>query len=255
MKNCNNIQEKLIGYIEKDLPKEESDLVKNHLNSCKECEEELKNIQSFLTVLSSEKQEIPTDNLRFTFNKMLSEEKLTSNTKVIPLKPEKKWKEYLRIVASIVVVVSAFLIGKYQADIKSISAINQSKKEQKVVAMLDNQSASKRILAIDLSEEFTTKNTKIIEALISRLFNDENTNVRLASAEALSKFTSLEIVRNSLIKALETEKEATVQIELIQILAKIQEKRAVKPMKILLKKEETPTFVKHKLQYGISELM
>ena len=121
--------------------------------------------------------------------------------------------------------------------------------------MLENQSASKRILAVSNSEKINQPDTKIIEALINRLYYDKNTNVRLAAAETLAKFSSQEMVKTALIKSLETEKVASVQIELIQILAKIQEKRALEPMRKLLQKEETPNYVKQELAYNIPSLL
>ena len=120
---------------------------------------------------------------------------------------------------------------------------------------MEDSSASKRILAVSNTEEFTTKDTKIIEALINRLFFDKNTNVRLAAAEALSKFSSEIIVRDALIKSLETDKSTSIQIELITILSKIQEKRAIKPMRKMLENEETPQYVKQQLQANLSTLL
>lgn len=257
MKNCNNIQDKFIDYIEKTLPNTTVEQVENHLKNCENCTQELSKMQQLLNVISLDVEELPSKKVRLNFDKILSEEKekLTSEVKIIPLKPKHDWKHYLRIVASIAVVLSAFLIGKYQSNVTTQTAHHPTKKEQKVLAMLHNDSASKRIQATDLSEEIIQPDNKIIEALISRLFNDENTNVRLSSAEALAKFSSSEMVRNALIKALETDTEPTVQIELIQILTKIQEKRALEPMQKLLKKEKTPPFLKQELKHNIASLL
>lgn len=255
MKNCNHIKEKLIDFIELNLSKTEIELVENHLQNCENCTKELREMQQLFNVINSDVEELPSKSLQLKLDDFLSEEKKKLNTKIVQLKPKQDWKQYLRIVASITIVVSAFLIGKNQSNITNKIANKSSKKEQKVLAMLTNKSASKRIHAIDLSEEITKPNNIIIEALVSRLFNDENTNVRLASAEALAKFSSSETVRNALIKALETDKEPTVQIELIQILAEIQEKRALKPMKKLLELEETPSYIKQKLKLNIAQLL
>ncbi|MGB0892253.1 MAG: HEAT repeat domain-containing protein, partial [Flavobacteriaceae bacterium] len=150
-----------------------------------------------------------------------------------------------------------FLLGRYQSNQQKITAAHQQKVQQEnnVLAMLENQSASKRILAVSNSEKINQPDTKIIEALIQRLYYDKNTNVRLAAAETLAKFSSQEMVKTALIKSLETEKVASVQIELIQILAKIQEKRALEPMQKLLQKEETPNYVKQELAYNIPSLL
>ena len=52
-----------------------------------------------------------------------------------------------------------------------------------------------------------------------------------------------------------TDKSTSVQIELIQILAKIQERKAIKPMEKMLKSEETPQYVKQQLQLNLPSLL
>jgi len=79
--------------------------------------------------------------------------------------------------------------------------------------------------------------------------------VRLAAVEALSKFTSEEMVKTALIKSLETDKDPAIQIELIQILSKIQEKRALEPMKKLLENKDVPSYVKQELQSNLPNLL
>ncbi len=252
---CNDIEKKLIGFIEGELTKQESSFIQNHINSCNNCQEEVAQMQSFLGVIDSDIEETPSANLKMNFDAFLAQEK--NQTKVVQLQPKTNWKSHLRIAASILIVVSAFLIGKHQSgeDQLTIAEKQKIKEEKQVLALLENQSASKRIQAIDLSEEFTKTDTKIIDALINKLFNDKNVNVRLAAAEALSKFSSLEKVKAALIKSLETEKVSSMQIELIQILGKIQEKRALEPMRKLLENKETPNYVKQELQYNIASLL
>lgn len=259
---CNEIEDKLTDFIAKKLSESTTSDVQKHLNSCASCQKEFTEMESFLSVLEKDVPKAPSDRLRSNFEELLAAEKQKNEPKVISLKETKKadWKSYLRVAASVLLVVSAFLLGKYQSDIskdKIITAAHQQKitKQNNVLALIENQSASKRIQAIDFTQEFTNTDTKIIQAIINRLFFDDNTNVRLAAAEALSKFSSLEMVKAAFIKSLETEKDAIVQIELIQVLAKIQEKRALKPMKNLLKNKQTPDYVKQELQYNISHLL
>ncbi len=252
---CNDIENKLIGFIEGELTKQESSLIQNHIDSCSNCKDEVNEMKSFLRVLDTDAEETPSANLKMNFDAFLEQEK--KQTKVVQLQPKNNWKSHLRIAASILIVVSAFLIGKHQSGKNQLTIAERQKikEEKQVLALLENQSASKRIQAIDLSEEFTKTDTKIIDALINKLFNDKNVNVRLAAAEALSKFSSLEKVKAALIKSLETEKVSSMQIELIQILGKIQEKRALEPMRKLLKNKETPNYVKQELQYNIASLL
>jgi HEAT repeat protein len=249
---CKNIQSQFTVYLEGSLTEVENFDIKNHLKTCDNCSKELQEMKFFLTVLNNEKIEVPTNNLKSNFDKMLAEEIAKDQTKVVQLQPKQDWKSFLRIAASIAIVISSFLIGKFSSnDTLTTNATAQ----KNVLAMIENNSASKRILAVNTAEKFTKNDTKIIEALMNRLFFDKNTNVRLAAAETLSKFSSEEIVRDALIKSLETDKNTSVQIELIEILAKIQEKRAIKPMEKMLNSEETPLYVKQQLQLNLPSLL
>lgn len=254
MMKCSEIQENLSQYIDGSLSEVANSEIKKHLQTCDDCQKELDETTSFLEFLESQELEIPSSNLKANFNKMLAAEIESNQSKVVQLQPQQDWKSFLKIAASVVIVVSAFLFGKYQSDISKIAGIQEENK-QEVLAMLANNSASKRILAVTNAEEFSKKDIKIIEALINRLFFDKNANVRLTAAETLFKFSSEEIVKDALIKSLATEKNALVQIELIHILAKIQEKRAIKPMEKILTNEDTPDFVKQEIQISLPNLL
>jgi len=254
---CNDIENKLIDYIEDNLTKEESLNINKHLDACSTCQKEVNEMKLFLGAIDNDIQETPSNNLKLNFEAFLNEEK--KQTKVIPLQSKTNWKSHIRIAASILIVVSAFLIGKHQSSLGtielSLAEKQKTKKEKQVLALLENQSASQRILAVSNAEKFSENDTKIIDALINKLFNDENINVRLAAAEVLSKFSTLEKVKAALIKSLETEKVPSMQIELIQILGNIQEKRALESMRELLENEETPNYVKQEIQYNIPNLL
>lgn len=251
--NCKDIENKLIDYLDNKLTKTEQNAVELHLKNCESCQKELNQLQLVITAISEEKEEIPSSELRSNFKKILQKELKKETTAVVAINTN-KWKTYLQVAASILVLVSAFLLGKYQNTLKNTVAV-VNKEQSSILAMFNNTSASKRILAVNNSQKFTKENTVIIQAIIDKLFYDENTNVRLAAAEALAKFSSLEMVKKALVKALETEKDPMIQIELIHILAKIQEKRALTPMKRLLNQEETPNYVKHELASTITNLL
>ncbi len=251
---CNSVKNQLIDFVEGNLTKEEAFKIQSHINSCTDCKKEIDQMQLLFGIIAKDSQEIPSKNIQQKFAVFLEKEQ---QQKVVQLQPTNNWKTFFRVAASILIVITAFVIGKYQSNPNRVTLAEkqQLKKENRVLTLLKNQSASKRIKAIDLSQGFNTTDHKIIDALIAKLFNDENINVRLAAAEALSKFSSLEKVKAALIKSLETEKAPSMQIELIQILAKIQEKRALKPMKKLLQDKETPNYVKQELQYNIASLL
>ena len=256
---CNTVQNQLIDYIEGNLSKKDANEFITHIESCDSCKMDVKEMRQLLSEMSNSIIEHPSEGLRSNFEQMLADENKSKQAKIVKLQSKTNWKSYLRIAASIALIFGAYFFGKYQTNNPKETdlVLNEQKiKDQKsLLAMIENQSASKRIQAVNNSEKFEKTDTKIIQAIINRMFFDENTNVRLAAAEALSKFASLEMVKSALIKSLETEQSAIVQIELIQILAKIQEKRALEPMKRLLNKKDVPNYLKQELQYNISSLL
>jgi HEAT repeat protein len=84
---------------------------------------------------------------------------------------------------------------------------------------------------------------------------DTNINVRLAAAEALAKYSDIEMVKTAFIDALSTEKDPSLQIAIIHFLVKTQEKRALDPMQKLLEQPDTPDYVKAEVNSGMSQII
>ncbi|WP_299838320.1 HEAT repeat domain-containing protein [uncultured Tenacibaculum sp.] len=249
---CKEIQDKLMAYVMHEVSDTERNLIEEHIESCDACQLELKNTQLLIEALGEVKEEQPGITIKHRFETALQEEIKLEKSKVVRLETKQEWKSYLRVAASVVILISGYFLGKMS---NNEPEINSNKEQQALFVLLENQSASKRILAISKTTTYSVDDTRIIDALINKMFVDKNINVRLAAVEALTKFSSLEKVRNALLKALETDTEPSVQIELIQVLAEIQEKRALIPMKKLLDHEETPDYVKQELAYNMPTLI
>ena len=258
---CDNVQNKIVDYIENNMSENEATAMKTHMETCNKCQIELEEMQEFLGKVTDDELEQPSKNLRMNFEKMIAEEKELQQTKVVKLKPKTNWKSYLQIAATILLVVSSFLIGRNQnselhkTEVAKLENESVISKQNTILALMNNQSASKRIQGLEYAEEFTDLDPEIIEALVKRMLNDENTNVRLTAVNALQNFISSEKVKDGFIKALDTENDPAIQMTLIQSLVKIQAKKALKPMQHLLEKEETQPFVKKEIEIALSNII
>jgi len=123
------------------------------------------------------------------------------------------------------------------------------------LAMLDNRSASKRIQAVNYTEDIKMPDNQVLEAIIGRLQKDDNINVRLAAAGSLSRFQENQLVKDAFITTLETEENPEVQIAIIQFLVHVKEERSVKPMKKLLNQPEVPQYVKYQVNQGLAQIL
>jgi HEAT repeat protein len=123
------------------------------------------------------------------------------------------------------------------------------------LSLMENESASKRLQAVSYAKTVAQPNNEILKVLIAKMNNDKHTNVRLAAAIALAKFAENTNVRHALIKTLETEENANMQIELIQILVDIEEKRVIPVMKKLLRNNETPSYIKDQINSELKQII
>jgi len=262
--DCKTIEPHIVDYLDGQLSTEESQNIKNHIASCAACKANYEETKSLFLAFKNVEEETPSDNLRTGFYKLLEEEKLLHDAKIVQFTKQKKefpWKQAFQIAASIVFMLGGYFIGSHtskQTSNQKISALQQETvelREDMMLAMIENQSPSKRIQAVNFTESFAKPDIKILEALIGRMQYDGNMNVRLAAAEALSEFPKSTIVKDAFIEALTTQKDPSLQIAIIQFLVKIQEKRAIAPMQQLLEHVDTPDFVKEQVNSGISQII
>lgn len=254
-----HISDLLLDYLDNLLDDEVKIEVEVHLKDCAFCTEEFNNLRTLYAAFESEEVIVAPDKIRANFYGQLELEKQNYD-KVLGLNnndslPENSWKiNILKIAASIAILVGSFMFGEYlqmqkgNAKIATLTNESLELKQTAMLSLMENKSASKRIKGVNYIDDFSNPDKAIINALINRMLYDTNTNVRLTAVEALGKFVDSEDVKKAFIVALGVEKNPNIQIPLIHILVKIQEKNAVNPMEHLLMQEETETFVKEQIK-------
>ncbi len=262
--NCNNIEQRIVDFIDDQLTTDEAEQVQKHIETCANCKVLYDETILLFKAFNDEEEQVPSENLREEFYELLEEEKQLLNPKVVQFNKQEKefpWKRAFQVAASIIFLFMGYFLGSHKTGKdanKQIIALQKETNELKegmVLAMIENQSVSKRIQAVNYTEGFEKPDVKILEALIERMQYDGNINVRLAAAEALSEFPESIMVKDAFIEALTTQKSPSLQIAIIQFLVKIQEKRAIAPMKQLLEHSDTPDFVKEQVNDGILQII
>jgi len=261
-----HILDAIPDYLEGNLTKAESEKIAAHIAQCNVCKKEVQDYKKLFNAFKEEPSAQPSTTLKENFLKVLEEEK-QQTVKVVSLRqntPSNKnnwFMGLLKVAASIALLITAFYSGRYfksQETQQQIAQIEQEQLQLKQTAMmslLKNQSASKRIQAVSYIEDFKNPDYEVVKALTDRMLHDENTNVRLAAVEALTRFSTSKQVKMAFVEALSIEKDPSVQIAIIQNLVKLQEKNAVAPMKKLLEQEDTQPFVKDEINQVLSEII
>ena len=141
------------------------------------------------------------------------------------------------------------------ADVKKQLARLEAANKEVMLTLIKEKSASERLRAVNLTSNLSDVDNRIIDALLTTLNTDSNVNVRLTTVEALSQFTKHPKVRTGLIKSIAQQDSPLVQIALVDIMIDLQEKRSVKALQDLLKKQDLNEAVKGRVKQGIQVLL
>ena len=195
---CDDIDALLIEHLEGRLSPAMRTDIEKHLRTCEACRHNLEEYRILFRVIEHDKAEVPGPVLREKFNLMLQSEINIDATSQILKKEEaenkvkaiNKYPVWLRVAASIILVAGSIVIGmkiapqKQNDNAARIANLDKEVKEMKEALMfnlLNDESASERIKAVNYVEEIKNPDQKILNALINTLNTDKNVNVRLAA--------------------------------------------------------------------------
>lgn len=163
------------------------------------------------------------------------------------------------------VVTIIFLIGlltgnlftpfqDYRQQMNQLSSEVSEMREVMMLSLLDDQSPSERLKAVNISTDISSADDRIISALLKTLNSDPNVNVRLASIEALLRHADNPAARQGLVESISKQESPQIQVALADAMLALQETRSVDDLKQLLEKEELDSNVRDKLKNTIAAL-
>lgn len=205
----------------------------------------------------------PSLALDHKFHEMLREEKSRS-------RPSLDWKSFFSMerlfprlaLASVLIVVG--FIGGYFTNSSSlpeddkVSLLTQQiadLQEMVMLSLLEKESATDRLKAVNLTHEMDEASTQVTKALLKTLNHDENVNVRLAALEALKPYTKEGQVREELIHSIGKQESPLVQVALAELMGTLQEKSSVEELQKILRDDKTPEEIKKKIQETIQVMI
>lgn len=219
----------------------------------------LEEIQDFerleRNILAMEAPE-PTASLDSRFHQMLRDEKKSAAPR---WKASFNWSDLVpRLAFAATTLMVGLAVGyllrspaKKERQIEALSHEIGELKEMMMLSMLEKESATDRLKAVNLTQGMDQASIKVTNALLKTLNNDDNVNVRLAALDALRPFIRDSQVREALIRSIANQKSPLVQVALAELMAALQEKAAIEELQKILKDSETPSDIKKKIQESI----
>lgn len=265
---CEEVEAAMIDYLDNVLDNAHRENIEKHLLTCERCMDEVKDFQHILQSMSATDMEKPDDSLRLNFYHMLQSEinktKVGMKRKTRPA--ETNWSSpWIKVAAGIALLLAGAFIGRIISPAeKQGNAPNQlaelksevtEMKKMLMFTMLNEESPSQRLKAVNYSEEIVNPDQKVIGALLNTLNKDKNVNVRLAALYSLARFSDSQQVRDSLVKSLGIQNEPIIQIALMNILTEKREIKAVAPMRKIMSDQNVLKEVKETAKKGIEVLL
>lgn len=263
------MEDLMIDYVEGNLEGELRNHVERTIEKSAEWKLEFERLSKVLNLMGETAELKPDASLRMDFDAMLAEEmESEQGAKQVQMQPnmqstvepsKNQW--FMRIAASVALVALGGVIGvlvmKNQQNQEELAALKTEMEMTRniVMASLQNQSsASNRLSGVNTAMALEVSDKEIVTALVNTMNTDDNTNVRLAAVSALARFSDEVEVRKELLKALETQKDPLVLINLINLMVQLKEEKAIAPLKVLMENSEVLDAVKDEAQMGVFKL-
>jgi hypothetical protein len=208
----------------------------------------------------------PSEQMRKSFDAMLREKSEQQKTD-----PEAKLLHQIEhffskkrtqlFAAAAAVFVTGMLAGNlftpfqdYRQQMQQLSNEVSEMRQVMLLSLLDAQSPTERLRAVNISSDISRADDRVISALLKTLNNDPNVNVRLASIEALLRHASNPRVREGLVKAISHQKSPQIQVALADAMITLQEPQSVNELRRLLNQDKLDSSVRNKLKNTIAAL-
>jgi hypothetical protein len=166
-----------------------------------------------------------------------------------------------RLAFASVLLVVGFLSGYFIMQPRSDQQVSvltneiADLKEMVMLSMLEKESATERLKAVNLSTEMDEPSKKVTEALIETLNKDSQVNVRLAALDALKPYLGNATVREALVNSIAHQESPMVQVSLAEVMVALQAKESVREFEKIIQSDRTPDDVKKRIEESIQTLI
>ena len=268
---CREMESLTVDSLSGRLDPKKKGAVEAHLESCAACRESLGRLREVWNRLADLPVSDPGPGLRERFDAALSEEKrkaaASGGTSVRRPFAGFRFGERLfggpvpAFAVPLSLVVLGFLAGfsvRGALPGNGETAVLRSEvsemRHMLTLSLLNQPASSDRLRGVQVSRQVPDPDASVQEALLNALNHDSSVGVRLAAVDALYLVGDRPSVRAELIRSLEQQNSPIVQIQIIDLLVEIRERKALDALRFLIRSGSTNPSVKQHAEWGIRQL-
>jgi hypothetical protein len=278
--NCERVKELFADALAETLDGETEKELEIHLRSCPSCREEITSLQSVWVNLSSMPEHKPSpaldERVQTTIEAYREGMQQANYRATQRRRPFSEWLWNLwpkQPAPQFAMAVLLFALGLFlgpqiirrQRDDSQAAHTNQmaiaqlrgeiaSMKQLLTLSLLEQPSASERLRGVAWTSRLDQPDAQVLSVLLRVLELDSNVNVRLAALDTLQQFQHYPRVRRGLIDALGRSQSPLIQIDLIEVMVRANEKNSITVIKALLQNSDIDPTVRERAEWALQKL-
>lgn len=263
---CEDMQSRLPDYWARRLEGGGRIEVELHLGECESCRREAEVLERLWSGLGLIEHPEPSREMRSRFYHTLGA--YQQGLAETPAKKSRDWFAWwpkqpaLQFGAAAAMLVLGVAAGyglrparaSAPADVAQLQGEVRQMRQLVALSLLQQQSASERLRGVNFAYQVDSGDEEVLDALLVRLQEDPNVNVRLAAVDAIRKFGKVKEARSGLVAALEDQTSPLVQVAIIDALTELKVRQAVPAIRALETESDIAPVVKERAKLAVSKL-
>lgn len=229
---CTDLGPEMLEYLAGTLPDDRLAEIRAHLAQCQACRDDVDATAELWNELGAAPAPRPESaRMRARFDAALqgyidgqAESRVVSMAAT--RRPAIRWQPWVQLSGAAALLVIGVGLGRFMLpsapqanpDIALLREELRDTRQMVTLSLLQQQSASERLKGVTTSSQLEQPGTEVVSALLETLRRDPNVNVRLASVDALRRFSSREAVRKGVVEALPQQDSPLVQIAMVDFI-------------------------------------
>jgi hypothetical protein len=255
---CEEIQSRLTDYLANQMEDSARAEIREHLPACPACRAEYKELEAVWTTLGRLPAEpIDSAGMRSRFSEALESHRGASRRGWLDWWPAQP---VLQLGIAVALLLSGVFVGFHwtpaplSRDAAELRVELHDARQMLALSLLQQPSASERLRGVDWSTRIDDPGNEVVSALLDTLTHDPNVNVRLATVDALRRFSEQEAVRAATTEALSDLSSPLLQIALIDFMVETRHTDAVAQLSTLSKDPEANEAVRGRAAWSLRQL-
>jgi hypothetical protein len=260
---CDDLREQLADYLGGHSDGERRAAVEAHLGTCAECREDV----AMWARMEAWPDEQPGPALRDRVNDVINAYRAGTEQAERPVRRSWNWLagwwsfrpafQYgLALICLVAGLAGGYGLGQKKKDDGELAQLRQEMvRTQQLVAvsLLQQQSASERLLGVTYSNRVERADDEVLAALIQTVKYDTSVDVRLAAVDALRKYAAQPEVRSGIVDALRAQQSPLVHLALIDLAVEARIGQSADVLRTIQSNADMNNFVRERAGWGLQQ--